>query len=111
MNLHLFHSLAEIILTTFKLLFKYQVEGKLSSVQFVKHNAREFCLLVGSFKIHVIFCGYAYDLFSNKNIVLSAFAMKFEGRDFQGGIGKVHLVLANDSILPILTANIWLQVC
>jgi len=35
MNLHLFHCLAEIILKTFKLLFKYQVEGKLSAVQFV----------------------------------------------------------------------------
>lgn len=57
MNLHLFHCLAEIILTTFELLFKYQVEGKLSSAQFVKCNAREFCLLVGSFKIHIIFCG------------------------------------------------------
>lgn len=37
MNLHLFHDLTEIILTTIKLLFKYQAEGKLSSVQFVKH--------------------------------------------------------------------------
>lgn len=105
MNLHLFCCLAEIILTAFKLLFKYQVEGKLSSVQFVKCNARESCLLVGSFKIRLIFCGNTCDLFSNKNIVLSAFAIKFEGKDFQGGVGKAHLVLENDSILPVPTAN------
>lgn len=57
------------------------------------------------------FVGVLYNLFSNKNIVLSAFAIKFEGKDFQGGIGKVHLMLENDSILPMLTADTWLQVC
>lgn len=105
MNLHLFCCLAEIILATFKLFFKYQEEGKLSPVQLVKCNARESCLLAGSFKIHVIFCWNSHDLFSNNNIVPSAFAIKFEVRDFQGGIGKAHLVLENDSILPVPTAN------
>lgn len=82
MNLPLSNCLAEVILTTFKLLFKCQGEQKLPSVCFVKCNARGFCLLVGSFKICVIFCRYSYDLFSNKNIVLSAFASKFEDRYF-----------------------------
>lgn len=56
MNLHLFHGLAEIILTTIKFLFKYQVEGALS-VQFVKRKAGELCLLVGWLKMYTIFCG------------------------------------------------------
>lgn len=82
MNLPLSNCLADVILTTFKLLFKCQEDRKLPSVWFVKCNARGFCLLVGSFKICVIFCRYTYDLFSLKNIVLSAVVSKFEDRYF-----------------------------
>lgn len=71
MNLPLSNCLAEVILTTFNCYLN--VKERENCHQSVC-SARGFCLLVGSFKICVIFCRYTYDLFSNKNIVLSAFA-------------------------------------